>query len=49
MACGFSNGVVRIMILEEDKVNLVTSFKAHDVPVKMIKYSSRARHCISSG
>jgi hypothetical protein len=39
VATGFSNGIVRILLLENSGFTILTAFKAHDDEVLKITYS----------
>lgn len=47
VAAGFDNGIVRVLSMTEDDIHILKSFKAHDDPISICKYSADMKMLIT--
>lgn len=40
VASGYDNGIIRVLSITEDDIHILKSFKAHDDPIAICKYSA---------
>ena len=47
-AAGFDNGIVRILSINADEIQILKSFKAHEDGIAAIKYSKDQKLCVTA-